>query len=146
MAYIPVVYDEATKTFIEPSDPMEQKLFKLVVRKQVHSCRKRCYTNIRGYKYGFPFSVNETRRARLNPYMQCWEYYRPRHCDRNVVPYHATLLLLWEAHINIQRITSSYWTYYLLKYTMKSEPHGTLNIDTANARHLGLDNLDPVQL
>ena len=29
---------------------------------------------------------------------------------------------------------------------MKSEPHGTLNIDTANARRLGLDNLHPVQL
>jgi hypothetical protein len=94
MAYIPAVYDEATKTFTEPSDSMEQRLFKLVVRKQVHSCRKRCYTNVKGCKYGFPFSVNETMHARLNPYTQRWEYSRPRHCDRNVVLYHATLLLL----------------------------------------------------
>ena len=34
----------------------------------------------------------------------------------------------------------------MLKYTMKSEPRGTLNIDMANVLHLGLDNLDLVQL
>ncbi len=33
--------------------------------------------------------------------------------DRNVVPYHASLFLLWGAHLNIQRTTPSYWSYYL---------------------------------
>jgi hypothetical protein len=58
--------------------------------------------------YDISFFVNEVRQAKLNPYTQRWEYYRPRYYDWNVVPYHATLLLLWGAHINIQRITSSY--------------------------------------
>jgi hypothetical protein len=53
-----------------------------------------------------------------------WEYYRPQYEDRNVVPYHSTLLLLWGAHLNILRITFSYWFFYLLKYVMKCEPHG----------------------
>jgi hypothetical protein len=146
MAYIPATYDKGTKTFIEPSDPLELRLFKLVVCKQIHNYKKKCYINVRGYKYWFLFSVNEARQARLNPYIQCWEYYRPKHCDWNVVLYYATLLLLWGAHINVQRITSSYWSYYLLKYIMKSESYGTLNIDTSNTRRLGLDNMDPVQL
>jgi hypothetical protein len=114
MAYVPAMYDDCAKDFIPPSDLLELKLFNIVIRKQLHSCRKRCYTNIKGCKYGFPFPVNNERQPRLSPYNQRWEYYRPRHYDRNVVPYHATLLLLWGAHINIQRITSSYWTYYLL--------------------------------
>jgi hypothetical protein len=30
-----------------------------------------------------------------------WEYYSPQYEDRNVVPYHPTLLLLWGSHLNI---------------------------------------------
>jgi hypothetical protein len=51
-----------------------------------------------------------------------WQYYRPRYEDRNVVLYHCTTLILWGAHMNIQQITSSYWSYYLLKYVLNCEP------------------------
>jgi hypothetical protein len=61
-----------------------------------------------------------------------WEYYRPRYENRNVVPYHPTLLLLWGTHLKILCITSSYWSFYLLKYAMKCEPHGKLNLNTKN--------------
>jgi hypothetical protein len=70
MAYVPTIYDKVTKTFNEPSNSLEQKLFKLVVQKYIHNCRKTCYTNVRGCKYGFLFSVNKARQARLNPYTQ----------------------------------------------------------------------------
>jgi len=51
--------------------------------------------------------------------------------------YHPTLLLLWGAHLNIICIRSFYWSFYLLKYTMKCEPHGILNLDTKNAQPFG---------
>jgi hypothetical protein len=54
------------------------------------------------------------------------------HEDRNIVPYHASLLLLWNAHLNIQDIIFSYWSYYLFKYIMKCEQHGTLNLSKKN--------------
>jgi len=56
----------------------------------------------------------------------------PRYEDRNKMPYHACLLLLWNAHINIQYIIFSYWSYCLFIYIMKCEPHGTLNLNKKN--------------
>ncbi len=37
-----------------------------------------------------------------------WEYYKPQYDNQNVIPYHPTLILLWEAHLNILCITASY--------------------------------------
>jgi len=48
--------------------------------------------------------------------------------------------------MNIQRITSSYWSYCLLKYVMKCEPQGTIKLDDINARSLGLVDATPLQL
>ncbi len=48
--------------------------------------------------------------------------------------------------MNIQRITSSYWSYYLLKYAMKCEPQGTIKLDDVNARSLGLIDATPLQI
>jgi hypothetical protein len=56
----------------------------------------------------------------------------PMHEDLNVVPYHAYLLLVWNAHLDIQFIIFSYWSYYLYKYTMKCESHGTPNLNQKN--------------
>jgi hypothetical protein len=50
------------------------------------------------------------------------------------------LLLLWGVHFNVLHITSSYWSFYLLKYAMKCEPHGTLNLNYKNGERLGLQN------
>jgi hypothetical protein len=61
-----------------------------------------------------------------------WEYYRPQYENRIVVPYHPTLLPLWETHFNILCITCFYWSCYLLKYAMKCEPRGKLNLNTKN--------------
>jgi len=39
--------------------------------------------------------------------------------------------------LNILHTTSSYWSFNLLKYAMKCEPHGKLNLNAKNAKHLG---------
>ncbi len=43
---------------------------------------------------------------------------------------------MWGAHLNILQVTFSYWSFYLLKYAMKCEPHGTLNLNIKNAKQL----------
>jgi hypothetical protein len=73
--------------------------------------------------------------------MNRWEYYQPQHEDHNVMPYHASLLLLWGVHVNIQRIISSYWSYYLFKYAMKCEQHGAINLNKKNTKRLGLKDV-----
>lgn len=83
--------------------------------------------------------------VKLNYYRR-WEYFQPKYCDKNVVPYHATILLVWGAHINLQWITFSYWSYYLIKYAMKLEPNDLLNLDIKNTKRLGFDKLSVIQL
>jgi hypothetical protein len=63
-----------------------------------------------------------------------------------VVPYHAMILLLWGAHIDLQLITYSYWSYYILKYVMKSKPNNPLNLNIKNAKRLGFEKLSVIQL
>ncbi len=41
-------------------------------------------------------------------------------------------------------ITSSYWSYYLLKYVMKCEPQGTIKLHDASARILGFVDATPL--
>ncbi len=80
----------------------------------------------------------------MNNVSNRWEYYRPRYANRNVIAYHPTLLVLWGAHMNMLQITSSHWSHYLLKYSMKCEPHGCIELDTKNASCLGLQNISPL--
>jgi hypothetical protein len=49
-------------------------------------------------------------------------------------------------HLNIQYITSSYWSYYPFKYTVKCEPYGALNLNQKNVECLGLQNVSQMQL
>ncbi len=65
---------------------------------------------------------------------------------RNVVAYHPTLLFLWGAHMNMLWITSSLWSHYLLKYSMKCEPHGCIELNTKNASCLSWQNISPLYL
>jgi hypothetical protein len=102
---------------------MQHNLYKLIMKKKLYTCGNRC--NHKSHcKYGFPFTMQPNQQSKFNNYTNQWEYSRPRHEDHNVMSYHASSLLLWNAHLNIQCITSSYWSYYLLKYIMKCEPHG----------------------
>ena len=139
-AATPTIFDTTTGEFLEPIDSHQNKLFKIVMRKQLHICNSRCQqrSNANNYKYGFPFKLHIEEKTTYNPESKRWEYYRPRYEDRNVVPYHASLLLMWGAHFYLQRINTTYWSYYLLKYAMKCEPQGPINLNKKNAERLGL--------
>ena len=149
-ADVPGHYHPATNGFTPFSDSeYDQRLLYLVKRLQMHRCTPDgCQHNQRGHRcqYGFPFPTQ----AELQPCyeQEChrWTYYRPRHCDRNVVPYHPVLLLLWGAHCNVQKISREGWSQYLLKYATKQEPRGILNLNIDRARILGLQHLSPAQL
>lgn len=48
--------------------------------------------------------------------------------------------------MNIQRVTETNWSGYMLKYALKSEPSGELNLDVELAARLGLRDLSEQQL
>lgn len=157
-AAVPALFDEVAGEFIRPDDPLQARLFDLVLKKQQHVCRKEgCQKNQNGPKcqYGFAFDAHPDHKASYNLEHNRWEYYRP--CcpsnatatpsrNRNIIPYHAMVLLLWGAHMNLQRITNDAWSFYVLKYAMKCEPAGKLFIDRDNAAMLGLGHLSDLQL
>lgn len=76
----------------------------------------------------------------MNGHTKRWEYLRLHRTldDEYVVPYHPAVLLLWGAHINVQRVTNAAWSAYMLKYAMKSEPVAQLNLKVENLRRLGI--------
>jgi hypothetical protein len=96
-------------------DGMQNTLYKIVMNKQLHACGNSCILNKsrNQCKHSFPFNAQPDRQFKFNNYTNHWEYHHPKYEDRNVVPYHASLLLLWGAHLNIQRTAHSYWSYYL---------------------------------
>jgi hypothetical protein len=145
-AFIPADYDECTDTFIPPTSPEDLMLFRLVARKQLHVCRPDGCCEKGHCKYRFPFAVQTTPGTTYDPVLRQYTYYRPRDVDRNVVPYHPTVLLLWEGHMNLQRVTNAAWSTYLLKYALKCEPTGHLNLDTNTLRKLGITGLSEAQL
>jgi hypothetical protein len=145
VAFVPIIFNNNKNEFIKPTDAIKHILYKLVMRKKLHTCGNRCKHKSH-CKYELPFTMQPNQQSKFNNYTNRWEYYHPRHENHNIMPYHASLLLLWNAHFNIQCITSSYWSYYLLKYTMKCEPHGTLNLNKKNAKRFGLRDVFEVQL
>jgi hypothetical protein len=48
--------------------------------------------------------------------------------------------------MNLQRVTNSAWSHYLLKYAFKAEPSGSLRIDAQAANSLGLENVSETRL
>ncbi|KAJ7536236.1 hypothetical protein O6H91_12G061400 [Diphasiastrum complanatum] len=52
------------------------------------------------------------------------------------------MLLLWQAHMNLQRITNTGWSFYLLKYAMKSEPTSSLNLNIDDTKKIRLSHAD----
>jgi hypothetical protein len=153
-----------------------------VMRKQLHRCRQTGCAAKGHCQYGFPFPAQPAHNTTFDAASQRYSYHRPAQYDangclhRNVVPYHPAVLLLWNAHMNIQRITDASWSLYILKYTvrcccvpycafsapyfaamppapwyidlsncnaffmlqMKTEPTGTISVDTDTLKALGL--------
>eukprot|EP00798_Chlamydomonas_sp_ICE-L_P024357 gene24357-biopygen18818 len=97
-------------------------------------------------KYGFPLPQQHNQTPVYDVPTKRYLYFRPREEDRNVVPYHPTVMAIWGAHFNLQVITNEIWSYYVLKYAMKTEPLGKLNLDVNTAKNLGFTDLDDEQL
>ncbi|KAK9827574.1 hypothetical protein WJX74_011054 [Apatococcus lobatus] len=74
------------------------------------------------------------------------EIMAPRECDQYVIPFHPTVALVWNASTNIQRITGTAWSFYVLKYAMKSEPIGNLSLGGEVAEALHLQDMSGDQL
>ena len=146
-AAMPAEWDASKQEWIEPEDSNQKKLFHLVKDKMMHTCRR---TSCRQKhedgicQLGFPRPIQKQKGCTLNA-KGIWEYWRPREQDRYIVPYHPALLLLWGAHVNILRVSNAQFSHYLLKYAMKAEPAGRLNLEKLeNAQALGLDHLSDV--
>lgn len=146
-ASVPAAWVEASHQFMEPSDPLLSRLFHLVMEKQRHACRDDgCRAGHPSCKYGFPYDTQQQHAPVFDSVHNRWLYFRPRYEDRNIVPYHPTVLLLWGAHMNLQKITQTSWSLYVLKYAMKCEPAGHLTVHPEAMTMLGIQELDPAQL
>jgi hypothetical protein len=73
-------------------------------------------------------------------------YFRFDNDDQYVVPYHPLILLLWRAHMNLQRITDTQWSYYVLKYASKIEPIAELCCDEHVAAAFGFHGLSVTEM
>lgn len=56
------------------------------------------------------------------------------------------MLLLWGAHCNVQVVTNQAWSKYFLKYTMKAEPEGALNMSSNALEAMGFQPEDRLPL
>ena len=105
-----------------PEDANEAALLHHVLTKQMHVCKdagaKGCRAD--GHcKYGFPWPSHHSSEPALDPNGTRHNYYRPGQAHRNVVPYIPAVALAWGAHVNVQKVTKSTWSFYVLKYTLK---------------------------
>jgi len=67
-AAVPATFDTTTEEFLEPIDSHQNKLFKIVMTKQLHTCNSRCQqrTNQNHCKYGFPFKPHVEEKTTYN--------------------------------------------------------------------------------
>jgi hypothetical protein len=146
-AFVPGVFDPESQTFQRFEDPLLDLLQTDVRKKQIHRCLDDiCRVDGKPCKYGFPWPVHSGPKSAFWAEKMRWIYYRPRYEDRNVVPYHPLILILWGAHMNSQRVTANAWSHYQLKYAFKCEPAGSLNLDPEVAKSLGLHGLTDTQM
>ncbi len=111
---------------------MADSLSSYVKHLQIHKCRPdRCNKTTHGKhldkcKYGFPYPLQDE-----DGMNKAGNRYLPkRRCpkDTNVVPYNPDLLLLWGAHMNIQKVAGAGWEMYLAKYVAKTEPSFSVDV------------------
>lgn len=113
-ATIPAEFDDATGEFKVPLDPNLCTLFCLVTRKNQHVYKNDGCLKDRDYcKYGFPFKPYSDVQASFNVSSGRWDYFRLRKVDRNTVTYHPIIMILWGAHCNLLRITTTCWSYHI---------------------------------
>ncbi|CAG8657767.1 1982_t:CDS:1 [Gigaspora rosea] len=110
-------------------DPLyEPELYAAVTNNQIHTCNEKCKSPnalAQTCKKGFPHSYSETTHYQGD---SCYVYKCLTEADSWVIPFHAPTLLLWDAHMNAQYITSKGFARYMAKYISKAEPTHLFNI------------------
>jgi hypothetical protein len=112
-----------------PDPNTEPELYAKVKANQIHTCSLKCegpaapgHTCKKGFPH--PFSPN----TYFDNDTQRYIYRCTKPEDQWVVPYHAQTLMIWDAHMNIQYVSSRRLASYLTKYIAKSEPSHVFNI------------------
>src|SRR5215216_4319983 len=131
-------------------DPLyEPELYASVIANQIHTCNHRCQGPApqgQTCKKGFP-----------RPYSQITHYQEGASryiykcltdADSWVIPYHPAILLLWNAHMNIQYITDRGFARYMVKYIIKREPSHIFNIQEGDVlrEHVIVRRLSSIEL
>ena len=113
-----------------PDPEQEPELYQKVLTYQIHRCDpfkcggpappgEQC-------KKGFPRQFSDTTHVDQNSCRYIYKCTKP--LDQWVVPYHPETLLIWNAHMNAQYVTSKGFARYVTKYIAKSEPSHIFNI------------------
>lgn len=124
IAYISGNWNSHTSTWAPHPTDKNRKLLDLVLKKQMHTCNQSGCCAHGSCQYGFPYSPSVSQNPVYNQKTKRYDYCRLSNADRNVVPYHAAILLLWGPHMNLQVITNEAWSFYVLKYALKTERNG----------------------
>ena len=109
-----------------PDSVTEPDLYAKVMANQIHTCNSKCGGpaapgHVCKKNFSRPFSPatyydNDTHRY-------IYKCIKPE--DQWIVPYHPQTLMIWDAHMNIQYVSSRGLARYLSKYISKSEPTNT---------------------
>ena len=113
-----------------PDPQQEPELYQKVSTYQIHRCDpfkcggpappgEQC-------KKGFPWQFSDTTHIDENSCRYIYKCTKPS--DQWIVPYHPETLLIWNAHMNIQYVTSKGFARYMTKYMAKTEPSHVFNI------------------
>ena len=112
-----------------PNPNTEPDLYEKVKANQIHTCSSKCggpaapgHTCKKGFPH--PFSPN----TYFDTNTQRYIYRCTKPDDQWIVPYHPQTLMIWDAHMNIQYVSSQKLGFYLTKYIAKSEPTYVFNI------------------
>jgi len=119
-----------------PHPLMEPELYKLVQLHQIHKCSSDlCGRSMEDPDYptcrkGFPAQLSSITHQR--PGELRFTYRRTKEEDKWIVPYSPQLLLLWQAHCNVQYCTSGGLAKYISKYVSKAEPKSTMDVKSVD--------------
>jgi hypothetical protein len=119
------------------------RVYDLVRTKMMHVCNASCTSNGR-CKRGFPRPLHPDENPSQDPETRRWRYHTEATSDQYIVPYHAICLALWRAHCAVLLICDEAWSTYVLKYVMKADCAGELDISRAILPGIMCPALDPV--
>ncbi|WPT15174.1 ATP-dependent DNA helicase PIF6, partial [Picochlorum sp. SENEW3] len=140
-----ILLDEGPDGTLQRPDPAtnpgKYKLHQIICRKQIHNCNGKCLRR-GGCKLHFPHGIH-LGDIELDELNNSYDYYCPNYESRNVVEYDPLLLMSWNGHMNLKRVTHSQLSFYVCKYTMKSEPTGKLEVNGEVERQLNMARIDP---